>query len=160
MWTATAAIVVCLVIDGMAALAQAPSESPAPVMPAGPATVTGEVSCSMYPCDFHRLSDPRVAGDALFEQGGIWDGDHAATGTITLTGPDGDWIGPGIWVLNEDLDAWVMIWTLEGTGAYEGWAFVYTVNEPGTGEYNPTHGYIYEGSAPRMEWPEPSPATE
>ena len=159
LWAASAAMLVCMLLVGLSAVAQEESKSPAAVMSAGPATVTGEINC-LVPCDFHRLSDPRVAGDATYQIRGTWDGDHAATGTITLKGPDGDWIGPGIWVLDEDLDAWVMIWTLEGTGDYEGWAFVYTTTEPGTGEYLPLHGYIYEGAAPRMEWPEPAPARE
>ena len=48
----------------------------------------------------------------------------------------------------------VYLITTEGTDANEGWAFV-GMWLSAMGQPTQVDGVIYEGAAPRMEWPEP-----
>jgi len=162
LWAAAAAIVMCLALGGMPALAQgasgSPAVSPAPVA-AGPVVVTGEESGGQF-----RLSDPRVSGyhtETWAGNVGLTNG-FVAWGILTLRGPDGDWVGPWTVMAGYDFTRLSRLYhTLEGTEAYEGLAFVlYETTPEGWDETSPQtfEGVIYEGSAPRLEWPEPEPS--
>ena len=87
-------------------------------------------------------------------------GGFVGSGTLTLDGPDGDWVGPwAVMAGHEFPTVSRIIATLEGTDAYEGWAVVAWVMTPEgwyDGKPQAVEGVIYEGSAPRLAWPEPA----
>jgi hypothetical protein len=120
------------------------------------------------------LGDPRVSGYHTetwdHEVGnpsgsvGAGQGGFLSWGTLTLHGPDGDWVGPWTVMAGNDFPTVSrIIMTLEGTEAYEGLAAVLWETTPkGWDGVSPqeVEGVIYEGSAPRLEWPAPPPSPE
>ena len=61
-WAAGAAIVMCLALGGLPALAQESSESPAPTMPTGEVVFTGTATCGFGSPEEWLTSDPMVTG--------------------------------------------------------------------------------------------------
>ena len=113
---------------------------------------TGHEECGDGYCE-EKLSDPRVSGTAQIELGGTvtTPGGHARWGTVTLTGPDGQWIGPyvGHQIRQTTIE---ILGVLEGTEAHEGWTFIVEWSGP-IGSPFEVKGLIYEGSAPQMRLP-------
>ena len=97
------------------------------------------------------MSDPRVSGtmvndlqEVCFSEAGGACMFHISG---ELTGPDGTWVGTGGSIHDATrtaLPSWAM---LEGTGAYEGWSFVFYAAD----QLDPTaevSGIVYEGPPP------------
>jgi hypothetical protein len=158
MSAAGAVIVVCTVLGGAPAFAQSPDASAVPASP-GPAQVTGQEVCGGGTVCDEQLSDPRVTGKGIVDmdvQCPAGDTGCVAQGTFTLEGPDGDWVGPFVGTFEATTAKAAFLVTTEGTDAYEGWSFVAVFLDPLNGEPASVSGVIYEGSAPRMEWPTPA----
>ena len=163
LWAAGAAMLVCLALGGLPAVGQdeaEPSTSPAvSLAPAAmeAAVVTGTEICGVSECQ-ELLSDPRVNGrgyvrmqfDCHVEPAGSPTRPGCVLyGTFTIRGPDGAWQGPwsGLW--DPSLEKVSLLVHLEGTGAYEGWAFVAHYLDTGYGSAD-VNGVIFEGSPPPM----------
>ena len=122
--------------------------------PAGEVTVLNDDSVSLWlipgSC-IVAMSDPRVSGtmvsdiqEVCFSEAG-----RACMFDITtvLSGPDGTWEGTGGSVHDATLTAAPGWGTLAGTGAYEGWNFVFYTPD----QLDPTaeaSGIVYEGPPP------------
>ena len=141
---------------GSVALAQDdedPSAAPAPATAASemkPVLVTGEEVCDDTGCQY-TLSDPRVSGKALV----VWDdeasvpGGFVSWGRLRLPGPKGVWAGPWVGTQIAESTTDILV-TLEGNGAYEGWAFVFKSSGQMDGRPLEVKGVLYEGSAPPL----------
>jgi hypothetical protein len=83
-------------------------------------------------------------------------------GTERIPGPDGDWVGTywGGQFSGSETGVRANFEVLEGTGAYEGWAYVLYMNMAALGgEEWVIDGIIYHGPPPPVP-PLPSPASE
>ena len=157
--------VIVMLLGGSGGMVLAQEASPAPGTTV-PVVFSGEEWPRTQKLE---ASDPRVSGrftqteDNLVDipdgavgagqGGGVW------WGTYTLQGPDGDWVGPWVQLAGYDFPSVSRVLaTLEGTQAYEGLAALLWITLPaGWDGQGPgtVEGVIYEGSAPRLEWPEP-----
>jgi hypothetical protein len=159
---AGAAIVVCLALGGMPAVAQSPSVMPsaAPTAPAGPALVSGGESCYATAC-IDSLSDPRVSGVATYTIqyrcpiSTPTDGTPnlpgcTSWGTHTIKGPDGTWTGTWAGLWDPSLNRASLLMILNGTGAYDGWVFVARYLHDMQTEAS-VSGVIYYGRPPTMQ---------
>ena len=146
MWAAGVATMMCIALASSSVLAQGDH-------------VTGTANTTTDPISFD-LSDPRVSGQGS----GNWIADLGSIfwGEWTINGPEGDWVGPWIGQWNEGLGKYLLVFSLEGTDTYEGWAFVGTYLDAGGDPQASVEGRVYLGDAPRMEWaatePDGSPA--
>ena len=106
---------------------------------------------------YNSASDPRVSGPVSGEtRSACWSGNRCIHwGTTEVAGPDGTWIGP--WTgTDSKIVRRSSLFTLEGTGAYEGWSFI--LHSGGRGEDPSTiefSGLIYPGPLP--PWDESLP---
>ena len=185
MWAAGAAIVVCLALGGVPAVAQSPS---APIAQAGPALVTGTQTCGFVATAdatqvriegvrrdqaglecVSKVSDPRVSGPVKGTWNlAAWEGDADAIywGDMVITGPDGTWEGSFTGVdayglVKSGLGNVGLMQTLEGTGAYTGWTYIAHL----AFDYSTmtVDGVIYQGPPPpweRLPVASPSPSTK
>ena len=186
MWAAGAAIVVCLALVGMPALAQeASGEASASAEPVTD-FVTGTGACRFvepgmsvyidggrhdqagFACDW-EMDDPRVSGPGEGTWNvGCWDDVRVCLywGEMTISGPDGTWVGAftgqdtsTLGELGRGPVAFQQV--LEGTGAYEGWTYLaHLLFDYSTMSVD---GIVYEGTPlpwEPMPWESPSPASE
>ena len=169
MLTATRiAAVVAVMALGSTFLAVQVGDAPQPVVPAAaPAgeswvTVTGTQSLSggeetgMYG---RRLdvSDPRLEGDVTitYERNGPTDDNSTLWSTVTITNDQGSWVGLSIGFADERGEHRHTGW-FEGTGAYEGLAYIEQLTEPDVntaGTFLDAVGLVYEGELPPMVLP-------
>ena len=160
------ALATSLVLGGLSTVALGNTEvsiasaPPPSASPMRPALVRGGWFCLSHGWCEARLSDSRVndAGPTL-DVAVSSHGDGLVTGTFTLPGPDGDWVGPVAVTWDDRLGGAELftgagrvlgvagVFTLQGTAAYEGWAFVGAWSDPLTGEPTRVNGVIYEGRA-------------
>jgi len=143
---AVAALSLTLGVGPVAAQDDAASAAPSVMEPA---VATGEGICDGPSC-VATMSDPRVSGTIVLN----WldevslPGGTVAWGDVRLFGPGGSWTCQFVstQVGQSTIDYLV---TLDGSGGYEGWAFVGTRTEQRNPDQpNPFKGVIYEGSAP------------
>ena len=173
MWSASAAVMVCLALGGVPVAAQSPSPPPASA-PGGFSQVhslPGGGTCTPVNQDWplelactELTNDLRVNGQAtrLLDLGPMsptdsldglfwWD--------VIIHGPDGDWTGPGYGV--RDAEGTVHgVEMLTGHGAYAGLVYATSVTTP-MGTTGTTSGFIAEGAVPsdlRVVSPPPSPS--
>lgn len=123
-------------------------------------TVTGEqelqVSSMGHGSGTNAMSDPRVEGDvemtfeAATEHAGVFAGDYALWGTVTITNDGGTWQGQWIGFRDDQGRHHNTAW-FEGTDDYDGLRYIEQMvqREPSTGqEVLDTTGLIYEGTLP------------
>jgi hypothetical protein len=165
-WATAAAIVVCLALGGVPALAQDDAT-----------WITGSVSCEVSDWGTEsqqdevasirdRLAtctattnDPRAsgAGPHVYNED-CRSGSCIDWGTYEVVGPDGSWSGP--WTGIESPEGILTAYGLQsGSGAYAGWNLVTVdVCDCTTGTIT-LEGVLYEGPPPPFG-PLPSPASE
>jgi hypothetical protein len=158
MWAAGAAVLSCLAVAGLPAVGQSPA-APSVATPTDYAAVTGANDCStsrtegtespesppygltgqVQDCTY-VLSDPRVSGPGTVEINvETWDPTVVTAygtnmllwGGQTIQGPEGTWSGRHYGFYDADGIVQDMS-ILAGSGAYDGWTFVFTTTvEPG-----------------------------
>jgi hypothetical protein len=140
---AGAAIVVCLALGGVPALAQD-----------GAVAVTATQDCSWeHTWDWgactYTASDPRVTGTlTLTGRSEVTVPGTYTPGlewlTVTLQGPDGTWTGH-YYVFHDTAGTAHVLGVFAGDGSYEGWTYVDSVTVPGSGDIV---GVLYPGPLP------------
>jgi hypothetical protein len=157
LWAATAAIVVCLALGAVPALAQPEDEAVEVTSTQECAWSSGVGTCTA------AASDPRVTGP-LIE---TWTWDVSSPGgarfyvsefETTLEGPDGTWTGHLYATWDADF-ATNGLAVLTGDGAYEGWTYVFSGGAPGGSATWDSVGTVYPGSPP-PPWEMPAEASE
>lgn len=135
MWAAGAAILVCLALGGLPAMAQSDA-----------VRVTTTVDCdfSTSTCSY-TASDPRVSGaGSIVLSGFVKVGVNSVVSwsDATIEGPEGDWTGRH-YVFEPSPGVIDVLMVLAGEGAYEGWSYIV----PGV-ESDDASGVIYQGDLP------------
>jgi hypothetical protein len=161
-WAALAAVMVCLALGGMPVAAQEESPGASPTAMAS-VVFTGGATCGVgYPEEW-LTSDPRVTGPCSITNiswgSPVTVNIPGAVGNYTVTGPEGDWTGTWALITASDGEVARNLMALEGTEAYEGWVVLAWAGTPDgwqDGDPFDLQGVIYEGSAPSLQWPEPS----
>jgi hypothetical protein len=179
LWAAGAAIVMCLALGGMPALAQSP------VVQTEWAAVTGTSTCGdvttpgreqfatppytlsgqVMACT-KTASDPRVSGAATTVLNvETWDPDLPANavawGDEEIQGSEGTWTGRFYGIYDDD-GVLHLVHILAGSGAYEGWTYAYSSTVP-AGSLAATTVGVIQHSVPPPGFPVgplPSPASE
>jgi hypothetical protein len=113
----------------------------------------GGVSCTL------TQSDTRVTGTSIATEDGycLTDVGCVDWGTFVLTGPEGTWLGT-FEGMNGGQD-WAYAQSVAtGTGAYQGWTYVFheSGKKTASGPVGALEGILYEGPPPPRE-PLPSP---
>ena len=154
MWAAGAAIVMCLALGVMPALAQ--SASPATD---GPVRVTATQVCDWTmtggvqtgTCTY-TASDPRVTGEVNLTIAGAVGGpggdDYLQTFDAVLKGPDGTWTGRYWVVFDWPANLAYATSVLTGDGAYEGWTYVAATQDKVPDGNADNVGVLYQGPPP------------
>ena len=140
MWAAGAAILVCLALGGLPALAQSDAVR---------VTVTVKCDFSTSTCSY-TASDPRVEGTASISlSGAVRVGVNSVVSWVdaTLEGPEGDWTGHD-YFFEDGAGASNVLTMLVGEGAYEGFAFIGSGDVSGTASEVTLDGVVYQGDLP------------
>jgi hypothetical protein len=159
----------CLVLAGAVlgeTATQAPTRLasvPTHVLTRTSVAVSGEWRCLSGGYCQVRMNDARVSGAGPTLVSGIEArGDGRVTATLSVPGPDGEWIGSLAAVRDARVDVSEILagvgqipgaegtFTLWGTGAYEGWAFVGSWRDPLNGDPAGCTGLIAKGEAPGL----------
>jgi hypothetical protein len=161
-WAAGAVVFWCVLLGSVSATAQSPSAG------ANWAAVTGTSTCGLTTAGtlqsspqpsligqvltcFDMASDPRVSGrSTLVLNASTWDrAAHNAVAWIdpTLEGPAGTWVGHG-YGLYDNAGVAHMVVIASGSGAYEGWTYVYSATVPANEATLDIVGLIYQGAPP------------
>ena len=178
--TAAAVTVVAMMLLMPSAGAQSPAPSSLPAPSSSVWVTAGDVCSATKPgtdvvvgdieqirdgeliCNF-SADDPRVNGRGP----GTYNRDCSPVGcvfwgTVTIHGPDGDWVGSFNGVIDPNSDSYGYR-ILTGTGAYSGWSYVSHSVALASSTGGTFSGMIYE--APPPPWgptpsavPEPSPS--
>jgi hypothetical protein len=104
-----------------------------------------------------NVSDPRLEGDVTitYERNGPTDDNSTLWSTVTITNDQGSWEGLSIGFADERGGHRHTGW-FEGTGAYEGLAYIEQLTEPDVntaGTFLDAVGLVYEGELPPMVLP-------
>jgi hypothetical protein len=151
LWAAGAAVLGCLVLSGVPAMAQDMRDYTA-------VAVTGTQACAesssdepVWDCTY-TASDPRVAGTGTIRfRASV--SDRSSDGPVmwvidtTLDGPDGTWSGHH-YVFTDQTGVAHVLMMLAGAGAYEGWQYVASATDPEADGNHDLVGLLYEGDAP------------
>jgi hypothetical protein len=168
-WAAGAAVVVCLALAALPAVARSPSGSP--TTQAGYATVTGTSDChdvttpgvQQFTAPPYTLtgqimactktaSDPRVSGPATTVLNiSSWDPAVVATATAwgdeEIRGPEGTWTGR-FYGIYDGKGVLHLVHVTAGSGAYVGWTYTYSSTVPAGPLIATTTGLLYDGPPP------------
>jgi hypothetical protein len=104
------------------------------------------------------MSDPRLEGRVEIEyvQNGPYSNNSTLWSMVTITNDEGSWEGQSVGFVDQRGGHHHMGW-FEGTGAYEGLAFIEQLTEPevtSAGSRLDVVGLLYEGELPPMVLPD------